>query len=79
MHVGAAPVPGGAREAGCEELPGWPGVTLRVWRKGAAPKERPRIAAAGRASLCRHGGKGKHRFCVSKEECRGSRGTVRLL
>lgn len=38
--VGAAPVPGGARKAGCEDLPGSPGVTPRIGRKrGAAPKQ----------------------------------------
>lgn len=40
MHVGAVPMPGGARKAGCEQLLGSPCVTLHLRRKKGVAQKR---------------------------------------
>lgn len=54
MHVGAEPMPVGARKAGCEKLLGSPRVTAHSEEKRSGTKARPEIAAAGCALLYRH-------------------------
>lgn len=38
--MGAAPMPGGARKAGCEKLLDSPCATLHIWRKKGAAQKR---------------------------------------